>query len=220
MSDSPIRILVVDDYDVWRHFVCSTLQKHAELQVVGEASDGLEAVQKAKELEPDLILLDLGLPTINGFEAARRILEFSNKSRILIVSENRSPDIIREALRIGASGYLVKSDGGSELLPVVEAVLRSKQFVAAKLSKLSVTDLTEANTANVPQYNTVTAPRRRKESNFSMDFDPTNRVLRVSPIGLITDEVMIDADATVRWFVAEEDTDFGIFDYSAVSECK
>jgi DNA-binding NarL/FixJ family response regulator len=131
---SPIRVLVVDDYEPFRRFVCSTLQKQPELQIVGDCSDGLEAVQKAQELQPDLILLDIGLPTLNGIEAGRRIRQLSPKSKILFLSENRSPDIVEEALRTGAQGYLVKSDAGSELMPAVKVVLEGEQFVSSSLA--------------------------------------------------------------------------------------
>jgi DNA-binding NarL/FixJ family response regulator len=125
---------VVDDYEPFRRFVCSTLGTRPEFQVVGEAADGLEAVHKSAELQPDLIVLDIGLPTLNGIEAARRIREVSPKSKILFVSENRSRDIAEHALRTGASGYVVKSDAGSELLPAMKAVLQGKQFVSASLT--------------------------------------------------------------------------------------
>ena len=115
MEGSITRILVVDDYEPWRRFVSTTLQKQPTLQVIGEAVYGLEAVQKAQQLQPDLILLDIGLPTLNGIEAARRIRELSPKSKILFVSENRSWDIVEEALRTGAGGYVVKSDAAGEL---------------------------------------------------------------------------------------------------------
>jgi DNA-binding NarL/FixJ family response regulator len=129
-----IRVLVVDDYEPWRCFVYSKLQKQPELQVIGEVSDGLEAVQKALELQPDLIVLDIGLPTLNGIEAARRIRELSSESKILFVSENRSWDIAEEALRTGAGGYVVKSNAASELLPAVEAVLQGKPFLSVGLA--------------------------------------------------------------------------------------
>lgn len=135
MPRSPIRVLVVDDHEPWRRFVCSTLQKHQELQVIGEVDDGLTAVRMAQQLQPDLILLDIGLPTLNGIEAARRIREVSPKSRILFVSENRSPDIASEALNTGAGGYVVKSNAGSELFPAVKAVLQGKKFVSASLAR-------------------------------------------------------------------------------------
>ena len=125
-----MRILVVDDYQPWRRFVCLTLEDHPELQVVGEVSDGLAAVQKAQELQPDLILLDIGLPTLNGIEAARRILRLSPRAKILFVSENHSVDIAIEALRAGGSGYVVKSNAASELLPAVNAVLQGGRFIS------------------------------------------------------------------------------------------
>jgi GAF domain-containing protein len=94
----------------------------------------LEAVQQARQLQPDLILLDIGLLTLNGIEAARQILEISPGSKILFVSENRSVDIVREALSTGAGGYVVKSDAAGELLPAVNAVLEGKRFVSASLN--------------------------------------------------------------------------------------
>ena len=101
--------------------------------MVGEASDGLEAVQKSQELQPDLIVLDLGLPKLNGIEAARRIRERSATSKILIVSQESSADIVHEAFSTGVLGYVVKAYAGSELLPAVEAVLRGEQFVSTGL---------------------------------------------------------------------------------------
>jgi len=133
MAKRPIRVLVVDDYEPFRRFVASTLEQQPELQTIGEASDGLDAVQKAEELQPDLILLDIGLPTLNGIEAARRIRHCSPKCKILFLSENRSLDIVEEALHTGKGGYVVKSDAGSELLPAVEAVLQGKPFVSSSL---------------------------------------------------------------------------------------
>jgi DNA-binding NarL/FixJ family response regulator len=128
------RILVVDDYEPWVRFVRSTLQKCPEFVIVGEASDGLAAVEKAKELRPDLILLDIGLPGLSGIEAARRIPELAPNSKILFVSENRSQHIVKEALRTGAGGYLVKSDAARELLPAISAVLQGMQFVSGSLA--------------------------------------------------------------------------------------
>ena len=134
VGESSIRVLVIDDYEPWRRFACTTLLKQPELRVIGEVSDGLEAVRQAKELQPDLILLDIGLPALNGIEAARRIREVSPASKILFVSENRSADVAQEALSTGAGGYLVKSDAGSELLPAVRAVLEGRRFVSTSLA--------------------------------------------------------------------------------------
>jgi len=129
-----IRVLLVDDYTPWCRFVCALLEKRPEFQVVGEVSDGSEAVRKAQELQPDLILLDIGLPSLSGIEAARRIREVSPISKILFVSEYRSWDIAQEALRSGGGGYVVKSNAASELLPAVEAVLQGKPFLSDRLT--------------------------------------------------------------------------------------
>lgn len=127
-------ILVVDDYEPWRTYACLTLQKQPELRVIGEVSDGLEAVHQAQKLQPDLILLDIGLPTLDGIEAARRIRKVSPGSRILFVSANRSADLAEEALRTGAVGYAVKSGGATELMSAVKAVLEGTQFVSTLLT--------------------------------------------------------------------------------------
>jgi len=128
-----VRILVVDDFEPWRRWVSSTLAKHPQFEIVCEVSNGLEAVERARELRPDLILMDLGLPKLNGIEAARRILKRAPQSKILFLSENRSRDIVKEALRTGAGGYVLKSDAGGELLAAMEAVLRGEPFASASL---------------------------------------------------------------------------------------
>jgi DNA-binding NarL/FixJ family response regulator len=130
-SKQPVRILVVDDYEAFRQFVCSMLGKKSEWQVVAEASDGLQAVHKAEELQPDLILLDIGLPKLNGIEAARRIRKLAPDSKILFLSQEFSAEIVQDALSVGARGYVFKAHAGSELLASVDAVLQGKQFVSS-----------------------------------------------------------------------------------------
>jgi DNA-binding NarL/FixJ family response regulator len=103
------------------------------LQIVCEVSDGLEAVQKAEELQPDLIVLDIGLPGLNGIEAARRIRKLSPNSKILFASQDCAPDVVQEALSLGALGYVLKAHAATDLLAAVEAVLRSEQFVSPTL---------------------------------------------------------------------------------------
>jgi DNA-binding NarL/FixJ family response regulator len=132
---APIRVLVVDDHEPWRRFVTTTLQNNENFTLLGEASDGLDAVQMVKQLQPDLVLLDIGLPRLNGIEAAKQIAQASPESKILFISENRSRDIAEAALETRAgSGYLVKSDAGSELLPAVDAVLQGRRFISASLA--------------------------------------------------------------------------------------
>ena len=133
MQQSTFRILVVDDYEPWRGFVTSTLEKQPGLQVIGEASDGREAVEMAQQLHPDLILLDIGLPTMNGLEAGRQMRERSPATKILFLSENRSAAIAEKAFGIGASAYIVKSKAATELGTALRAVLRGNKFVSAGL---------------------------------------------------------------------------------------
>ena len=130
MQLSSVRILVVDDFEPWRRFASSLLRGKPELQVVGEASDGLEAVQKAVELKPDLILLDLHLPRLSGLQAARQIRKLAPESKIIFLSQESSDDIVQAALSLGAWGYVVKASAASELLVAVEAVLSGKSFVS------------------------------------------------------------------------------------------
>jgi DNA-binding NarL/FixJ family response regulator len=127
---SPVCILIVDDFEPWRQHICSTLNARQELQIVGEASDGLEAVQKAEELKPDLILLDIGLPNLNGIAAARQIRRFSPESKIVFVSQESDADIVQEALSTGAEAYVLKTRAASDLLAAVEAICARKQFVS------------------------------------------------------------------------------------------
>jgi len=130
---SLIRVLVADDFKRWRRQVRLLLQVRPELQVICEVSHGSEAVQKADDLKPDLIVLDIGLPKLNGIEAARRIGQLSPCSKILFLSQHNDPDIVQAALDTGALGYVLKMNALGELLPAVNAVLQGKQFVSSGL---------------------------------------------------------------------------------------
>jgi DNA-binding NarL/FixJ family response regulator len=138
-SNHFVRVLLVDDYEPFRRFVRATLQARSELEVIGEASDGLEAVQKAKEWQPDLILLDVGLPTLNGIEVAHRISRLAQNATILFVSQQNDADVVGAVLSNGAKGYLLKRDAGQELLPAVESVLQGQRFTSAGVTRLRAT---------------------------------------------------------------------------------
>ena len=127
-TQSFVRILVVDDFAEWRHYVVEKLRQDRRLEVVGVAADGLEAVLKAKELQPDLVLLDIGLPKLDGIEAARQIRKVAPDSKVIFLTQENDPDLARVALTVGARGYVVKSDASSDLLPAVETVMLGKRF--------------------------------------------------------------------------------------------
>jgi len=131
---APTRILAVDDFPPFRLLARSTLASHPRLRIIGEAADGQEAVEKARYLRPELILLDIGLPTLNGIEAARRIREFDPETKIVFLSQNCLWSIVEEGLRAGADGYVLKTDISTELSTAVEAVLEGRQYVSSSFN--------------------------------------------------------------------------------------
>lgn len=129
-----LRILVVDDYPEWHRYVSVKLQNDLRYRIIGEVTDGLRALQAAESLKPDLVLLDIGLPTLNGIEVARRLLASDPQGRILFLSENQSPDIAEAALDTGGHGYVVKLDAGSDLLTAIAAIAEGKTFVSPRFA--------------------------------------------------------------------------------------
>jgi DNA-binding NarL/FixJ family response regulator len=130
---SLIRILVVDDHEVVRRVICSLLSSDPALDVVCQSADGEGAVQKAEELQPDLVLLDISLPGISGIEAGRRIRRVSPDSYIIFLSQHDSLQMVKDALRVGAHGYVTKVDAGAELLKAIRTVSEGKHFVSQRI---------------------------------------------------------------------------------------
>ncbi len=128
------RVLVVDDFKPFRHYLRSVLDNAPELRVVGEASDGMEALQKIADLQPDLILLDVGLPHLNGIEVGRQVSKLAPLARILFLSQEFSFDVVQEAFRIGALGYVHKQRAAGELMPAIKSVLSDMLFVSSSLN--------------------------------------------------------------------------------------
>lgn len=127
-------MLVVDDFESWRTYVSSALRAMPRWQIVGEASDGANGVTQAAALRPDLILLDIAMPALNGIEAARRILDHNPDAKIIFISEHHAWDIAQEALATGARGYVIKSHAARELLPAMDALIGGGRFVSANLA--------------------------------------------------------------------------------------
>jgi DNA-binding NarL/FixJ family response regulator len=156
------------------------LQERPEWQIIFEASDGSEAVEKAGELRPDIILLDIGLPKLNGIEAARRIRQHSPNSKIVFVSMENSPNVVRAALSTGAQGYVDKARIQSDLVPAIDAVLRGIQFVPSLLRGHISTDTTSAK-----------APHHHEVQFYSDDTVLLDRLVRFVTSGLNTGDVAI-----------------------------
>ena len=127
---TPVRTLVVEDFEPFRRYVTSMLKQRPELDVIAEVEDGLAAVQMATDLEPDLILLDVGLPKLNGIEAGRQIREVAPESKILFLSQESSPEVLQGALALGGRGYVVKAFAQRDLLAAVDTVLQGNVFVS------------------------------------------------------------------------------------------
>ncbi len=133
-----VRTLVVEDNAQFLQHICSSLLSHAYVEIVGEAQDGIEAIQCAARLQPDLILLDIGLPSLSGIEAAHRIRTLAPNARIIFLTQESSLDIVEEALNLGAWGYVIKSQSGRELPLAIDAVIRGTKFVSAGLPQPSL----------------------------------------------------------------------------------
>jgi DNA-binding NarL/FixJ family response regulator len=139
-----VRVLVVEDFAAFRQFVCLTLGKSPDFRIIGEAADGPEALQKAVELRPDLILLDIGLPSLNGIEVARQMRSLVPESIIIFLTQESSADVVQEALSLGARGYVAKSNADSELLAAVHAILLGNTFVSKAIGERHFNLPTEA----------------------------------------------------------------------------
>ena len=128
-----ITILVVEDFLPWQGVIKAILGSQNDLNIIATASGGLEAIQKAQELKPDLILMDVSLPGMSGFEVARQIRIISPVFKILFLSERRGSDFIKAAFEVGGSGYVLKSDARADLLIGIRVILRGRQFVSRSL---------------------------------------------------------------------------------------
>src|SRR5262245_16827029 len=145
------RVLIVDDSEPWRRQLCSAIEANGRWLLVAEAADGASAVEQARTLRPDLILLDVSLPSLNGIEAARRILAENPASRILFLSEHRSFEIVDAAIAAGARGYVAKADAGNELLTAMEAVVDGRSFTSRSVTSIQIEPSPGSERPRVPE---------------------------------------------------------------------
>jgi DNA-binding NarL/FixJ family response regulator len=130
---SIVQILAVDDFQPWQQFISGVLESEQDLKLIGFAHNGEDAFKKVAELQPDLVLMDISMPEMNGFEAAKKIRCAAPNSKILFVSEHRGSDLVQAAFDVGGSGYVLKSDLNDALIPAVRAVLRGQRFLSRSL---------------------------------------------------------------------------------------
>lgn len=130
------RIFIADDHEVVRKGLISLLEAQTDWEVCGEAADGREAVEKAQELKPDIIILDIGMPSLNGLEATRQILKLNPDAKILVLTLHDSDSVVREVLNAGARGFLLKSDAARDLVAAAEALRRDKTYFTSKVAAM------------------------------------------------------------------------------------
>jgi two-component system nitrate/nitrite response regulator NarL len=131
--EGQVRILIADDLEAIRRQVSLILTSRPELEVCAEAENGKEAVEKSRELQPDLIILDITMPILNGLDAARRIRTFAPETPILILTVHKSRQLMEEAKKIGVRGYVTKGDAGEKLLDAVDAVTNSQSYFPSEV---------------------------------------------------------------------------------------
>jgi len=145
------RILVADDHEVVRRGLCALLQAQPDWEVCGEAGDGREALEKTQKLKPDVVILDIGMPSLNGLEATRQILKSNPHTKILILTLHDSDQVVREVLNAGARGFLLKSDAARDLVAAVEALRRDKTYFTSKVAAMVLEGYLKNGTPGAPQ---------------------------------------------------------------------
>jgi len=196
-----IRVLVVDDYEPFRRLIRS-LVEGPTVRIIGEAFDGPEAVHKATLLQPELILLDIGLPKLNGIEVARHVGKLTHRPKILFVSQESDADVIGEALSVGSSAYLSKTDVGQELLPAVEALLSKEQSVE-----------------DVPTDRQTSREEQAWHPRLSFEFDNENKIARCKLRGPFTSSSIRDYYRSAALFLLGRDFRGSIADFTEATSC-
>ena len=159
---SVLRILIADDHEVARRGVRCLLEGHPGWEVCGDVADGREAVAQATRLKPDIVLLDIAMPSLNGLDAARQILAAAPDTRILILTMHDSEQVVREVLAAGALGFLLKSDAGRDLVSAVEALQRGRTFFTTKVAQLVLEGYLHPGAEPNGVFRSVLTPRERE----------------------------------------------------------
>jgi DNA-binding NarL/FixJ family response regulator len=156
------RILIADDHEVARRGIRTLLESHPGWEVIGEAEDGREAVERTQQLKPDLVLLDIGMPKLNGLDAARQIVGTCPLAKVLVLTMHDSEQVVREVLMVGARGFLLKSDAGRDLVSAVESLQRRGTFFTSQVAELVLDGYLNPRRETAPVTNNRLTPRERE----------------------------------------------------------
>lgn len=184
---SVLRILIADDHEVARKGIRALLESHVGWEVCGEARDGREAVECASRLKPDVLLLDIGMPNLNGLDAARQILAMTPEARILILTIHDSEQVVREVLAAGARGFLLKSDAGRDLVAAVEAVQHRRTFFTPKVAQMLLDGYLRPPESNTLDKGVLT-PREREVIQLVAEGKSTKEVATTLSLSVKTAE--------------------------------
>jgi DNA-binding NarL/FixJ family response regulator len=182
------RILVADDHEVVRQGVRSLLEAHPGWEVIAEASDGRDAVEKASQLHPDVVILDIGMPNLNGLEATRQILRGHPGARVLILTMHDSEQVVREVLEAGARGFILKSDAGRDLVAAVEALQRNKTFFTSKVAEMVLETFLKSKPEETFSTREILTPREREIVQLLAEGKSTKEVAVVLNLSVKTAE--------------------------------
>lgn len=185
---SGLRILIADDHEVARRGIRSLLEGHEGWEVCGEARDGREAVDFATQLQPDILLLDIGMPNLNGLDAARQILAASPDARILILTIHDAEQVVREVLAAGARGFVLKSDAGRDLISAVEALQNRRTFFTPKVAQMMLDGYLRPHEESESSAQTVLTPREREVLQLVAEGKSTKEVAIMLKLSVKTAE--------------------------------
>jgi DNA-binding NarL/FixJ family response regulator len=185
---SVLRILIADDHEVARKGIRSLLDDHEGWEVCGEARDGREAVEFAGRLKPDILLLDIGMPNLNGLDAARQILATAPEARILILTVHDSEQVVREVLAVGALGFLLKSDAGRDLVAAVEALQHRRTFFTSKVAQMMLDGYLRPYDESDASGRPVLTPREREVIQLVAEGKTTKEVATALSLSVKTAE--------------------------------